>query len=54
MKKQVAKKAKGELVNEIMDKILWSIGWASVCTRNSFAMMSNSISGVLGRLQEST
>jgi len=49
----IAKKAKGELVDEIMDKILWSIGWASVCVRNSFAMMSDSISGVLGRLQES-
>ncbi len=50
----IAKKAKGDLVDEIVDKILWSIGWAAVCTRNSFAMMSNSISGVLVKLQEST
>lgn len=49
----IAKKAKGVLVDEILDKILWSIGWAAVCTRNSFTMMSNSISGVLGKLQES-
>lgn len=40
-----------ESVTEIMEKILWGLGWSSVCLRNAFEMTSSGIQQLMTKLK---
>lgn len=49
----ISRHAESEPTQELLDKILWSLGWSAACVRNSFELVRQGLSELLEKLEKS-
>ncbi len=49
----ISRHAETEPTQELLDKILWSLGWSAACVRNSFELVRQGLSELLDKLDKS-
>ena len=47
----ISKYAGDEPTNQILDKVLWSLGWTAACLRNGFEITKEALSQILKKLE---